>query len=71
MSKCISSAKNIKGFNRLKPLLVLSEPDWIIYDDPVLLRGPYSNIESGHPSASRMSAFSFVRSGKQVCLASK
>jgi hypothetical protein len=29
MSKCMSSAKNSKGFNRLKPLPGLSEPDWI------------------------------------------
>ena len=49
MSKCMSSAKNSKGFNRLKPLPILSEPDWIflaslgwiIYDDPNTPASPY------------------------------
>jgi hypothetical protein len=45
MSKCMSKAKNSKGINRLKPLPVLSEPDWIFLASlgrsSVILRGAY------------------------------
>jgi len=43
MSKCMSSTKNSKGFNHLKPSPILGEPDWVRTND-LLLRSFQTNF---------------------------
>jgi hypothetical protein len=55
-------------------MAIACEPDWIFLALPersLLLRGPYSKNYTSRASASRIHVISFVRSGKQVYLASK
>jgi len=62
----MSSAKNIKGFNHLKPLLVLSEPDWTTFGDP---NTPARSLLKAVQRASRVASFSLSGFREQTRIA--